>query len=167
MTHVSFYPLSSSGNEPMRSDHVNTFFTEDVLDFPYRKIGRIEITGEPEVAPEYLFRKMQYEAWKRGANAVIEVQELRAFDEFNVNPVSGSLHTYTGIAVYVYEDASYIAQYGDNPDLSFVQMVENPARYFGTIKSEEAVQTALTLTYFGLILATELLDDDDDSCPSE
>lgn len=167
MTRVSYYPLSSSGNEPVRSDHVHTFFIEDVLDFAYRKIGRIEVTGEPEIAPEYLFRKMQYEAWKRGANAVVEIQEIRSFDEYSATPSTVTQHTYTGIAVYAYQDANYVARYGNRPDLSFVEMVEYPARHFGTIKSEEAVQTALTLTYFGLILATELLDDDDENCSDE
>jgi hypothetical protein len=121
----SFKKISSYSCR-VRQKNVFLFFEGDTLDFKYKQLGSIEVSGRDFEDDTAMIDRLKYTAYQNCANAVIQITTQRAEKnyggDFRTDVRTYIRKTYRGIAVRIESDSLYKSNhFGNSQDLSFVK----------------------------------------------
>ena len=102
---MSMEPLKC--NVTIFPNQIYTFWESDKIDFPYQRIGLIEVTGKPETSFEDLHDNLLFQARKVCANALIHVYEEPVFIWSSNLQLHEKKIKIVGIAVLVDENTAF------------------------------------------------------------
>ena len=106
-----------------RSDGVYLFFDQEEIDFDYTKIGFVHVNETIIQGDDYSLDFLKYKAWANCANAILFIKSDYKIWSLDEDVYSDRI--YGGVAVKINIDQAFIAKYGTNNNLSFVQRVES------------------------------------------
>ena len=134
------------------SGRVELFFEGVIPEKEYEQIGYVEATGNSVSSNEEVLNFLRYEAYKNGADAVINVkkqfkgrEEGYLFDDENVQYYDATVFGGTAIR---YIENTVLAEPVSEKDLNFVKYVENV-----NSKNEKEVSNQVFISVFIGILS--------------
>lgn len=106
---------------------IPVYFDGEPINFPYVKIGLVEVKGDQFSNTSDLINHLKYEAFKNGGDAVIAVKDGYTTRQSGLlfsktPPAEYSSHVYTGIAVKL--DEQHKTQPGSTGDIEYITRVQ-------------------------------------------
>jgi hypothetical protein len=106
--------------------NVFLFFEGDTLDFKYKQLGSIEVSGRDFEDDTAMIDRLKFTAYQNCANAVIQISTQRAEKnyggDFRTDARTYIRKTYRGIAVRIESDSLYKSNhFGNASDISFIK----------------------------------------------
>jgi hypothetical protein len=135
-----------------RSQNVQLFFEGENIDFQYVKLGFVEASGVKNSTSETVLDHLRYEAWKNCADGIISVKRAVKEREMGYTPGDKneiySSTLFTGIAVKIKRDSSFLAKYGNKNDTTFVKTVNKEINPDNHVPLGAAIFTTLLFTAY-------------------
>lgn len=147
--------------ESSKPDAVYTFWETDSVDFPYRRLGLIEVVGKPQSSFTDLHENLLLQASKACANALIHVYE----EPINIwNPETQQYQKgfkLVGIAVRVNDDAQFATKFKEKRYTDFYnRLATEQAQRNGSVLIGVFAGIGLVLAVVAATLADPESDDD-------
>lgn len=131
-TNISDYAPLQKSYIPEKPTSVVMFFEGETIPFKYEKRGLIEVRGNREANINALLDRLQYQAYKNGADAIIQIKKGFTYRESGLlgdvlaekqNKDYYESVIFNGIAVKIIFDSTYIKPMYAIPDTGFIKTV--------------------------------------------
>jgi hypothetical protein len=149
-------------NDSSKPNAIFTFWETDDVDFPYRRLGLIEVVGKPYSSFSDLHDNLLLQARKACANALIHVYEEPIYVWNKETQQYQKGFKLVGIAVQVNADANFVAKYKDKRYTDFAQrLATEQAQLNGSVFVGIVASVAILFIVVATVLGNPDTEDED------
>jgi len=142
-----------------KSDKFYMFFIEQPFNADFETLGVVKTVSNRTDSDTEVLERMAYEAWNRGANAILYIKtSTMEREEGTIDLLLGTeceeeeeedtviyyeAVVFEGVAAYVHITDDFIAQHGGGIDLNYVKTVETDLKRESNSQAAQGVVTVL------------------------